>query len=322
MPRLNDKSKNIGRRFIVMALVGLLLLLAAMPGYHMFAGWRRYQQQRLDIITIRKGGKYPTRFEFQGPRKERYKIPTYRPFAEDLSKRVQRIRVHVSPEDKVRLEKLSHFKHVQELELTIESPFRLELPAELTELSNVTELTLVGNGFGDLSAVATLTKLKSLNLVAPKMPGIPDLTHLHSLKRVQLVADRLSPADWAHNLPPLERLVLLSNHLDDVTSLAHMQKLDLLTITGESHNLAPLTRMASLRQLTVHDASVNSEVVNRIPGLQKLAIRNADLVDPDMLSKSIELIRFSAEESKYGWRDACMERWPRSAMFLEQEPSL
>ena len=138
MSKPSHRSKNDGRRFIVMALVGLLLLVVAMPSYHMFGSWSRYQQQRQGIITIRKGRKHPTLFEFQGPRNERNKIPAWRPFAEDLAGRVKRIRIHLAPNNNVQFEKLSHFDHLQELELTIETPFRLELPAELAGLSNVT----------------------------------------------------------------------------------------------------------------------------------------------------------------------------------------
>ena len=238
MSKLSQKSKNFGPRFIVMALVGLLLLLVAMPGYHMFESWRRYQQQRQDIITIRKGRKHPTRFEFQGPRNERYKIPAWRPFAEELDARVKRIRVHLTPNDKVQFEKLSHFNHLEELELTIETPFRLELPAELTDLSSVTELTLAGDELGDLSRVTALTKLTSLTLVAPNMPEMPDLTGLNSLKRVELVADRLSPADWAHKLPPLESLLLLSNQVGDLTSIAEHTE----TRLAHNHRRKPRSR--------------------------------------------------------------------------------
>ena len=319
MSRPRQKSRNSWRRFLVMALAGLLLFFVAMPSYHMFDSWSRYQQQRRDIIAIRKGRKHPTLFEFQRARKERYKIPAWRPFGEELATRVKRIRVHLTPNDKLQFEKLSHFKHLQELEITIESPFRLELPTELADLSSVTELTLVGNELGDLSQVTELTKLKSLTLVAPRMPDMPDLTRLTSLARVKFVADRLRPADWAHKLPSLKTLLLLSNQVDDLSSITHMENLDLVTITGQNQDLAPLARIASLRQLTLHDVSVNSRVINRIPGLQKLALRNAELIDPDMLSNSIEWIRFSAEESKHGWRGVCIERWPRSAMFLGQD---
>ena len=254
-----------------LVLVGLLLIVVATAGYPLFVSWSRYQEQYRDIIAIRKGRGRPTVFEFRTTEKNDLKIPRWSPFSEQLAARVKRVNVRLTPKDTLPIQKLSKFKHLEELEVTLESrAARVELPAGLTDLTAITELTLVGDEIGDISRLSRLTNLRELTLVSAAMPEVPDLTDLPTLKRVELVADVLNPDDWANKLPPIERLFLLCNRLENIGAITRLQSLDLLVITGDGEEIAPLTKMSSLKQLTLHDRTVASTVVNQIPGIQRL----------------------------------------------------
>ncbi|MEO1618223.1 MAG: hypothetical protein AAFV88_20380 [Planctomycetota bacterium] len=312
-PKSSDARKT---PTVALVLVGLLLIAVAAAGYPLILSWSRYQEQFRDIIAIRKGRGRPTVFEFRTTEKNHLKIPEWSPFGEQLAPRVKRINVRLRPEDSLPIQKLSKFKHLDELEITVASKAaRLELPAGLTDLTATTELTLVGDKIGDLAGLSELTNLKELTLIAAAMPEVPDLTDLPSLERVELVADVLNPDDWAHNLPSLERLDLLCNRLENIGAITRLQSLDQLVVTGVGKDFAPLTQMSTLKRLTLHDATVTSTVANQISGIQRLILVNSELVGPESLSSTIKLIE---SPSNLGWRDFYIDRWPHTESFLNQ----
>lgn len=191
------------------------------------------------------------------------------------------------------LEDLEYFINLRELSLANQDFTDVSPIAQLTELVS---LDLEGNHVSNLSPLSNLANLETLNLEAMLDFGLTDispLSGLDSLKELNLSGNRnlvdLSPLASLSNLETLgleyvgQKALEGSGRYLDITSLSGLSNLRELILTGcEVNDLEPLSRMTTLETLYLNSCPVKElSPLSRLTGLKQLQL---DLLEGQNLS--------------------------------------
>ena len=140
------------------------------------------------------------------------------------------------------------------------------LPSELGNLTNLTELSLWGNGITDISSLSGLTNLTDLNLRETRVTDISSLSDLTNLTDLNLRETRVTDISSLSDLTNLTVLNLSETRVTDFSSLAgltNLKSLDLKEIRGsltsgaEQRSPLDLSSLAGLTSLTQLNLSLN-----------------------------------------------------------------
>lgn len=144
------------------------------------------------------------------------------------------------------LDALAQLIHLEELDAD-------DIPVEnITAIANLqlTHLTLNGALLPDLSALAAITTLRSLNIDGSFGPvhtspisDVAPLAALANLEELTLTDTLISDLSELGGLPRLRTLHLGNNQLTDLSSLTGLQLQELSVIDNEISSIAPLTGM-------------------------------------------------------------------------------
>lgn len=122
---------------------------------------------------------------------------------------------------------------------------------ELTkvDLEKGKELHVRGKKLTDVSALAGLTHLKTLNLGFNKLTDLSPLAGLKQLRELNLRSNQLTDVSPLAGLKQLEMLDLGFNQLTDVSSLAGLKQLKELDLGNNNLTDKQLKHLAGLKQL-------------------------------------------------------------------------
>ena len=172
------------------------------------------------------------------------------------------------------------------------------LPAELGNLTNLTDMNLAWNDIRDLSGLAGLSSLKSL-----------DLTEIRGSQT--LGAEERSPLDLSPlaGLTSLTQLNLSQNKISDLSPLASLTNLKSLNLVAvhirwdasdtSTLDLSPLASLTELADLDLHYNNVTdiSPLVGLI-NLTRLDIRSNHISDISPLAGLTKLVYLNGQQNK------------------------
>lgn len=173
---------------------------------------------------------------------------------------------------------------------------------ELAKMPFIETLTLQQGNYENLSAISTLSKLKSLvingvTLTTDELIGIASLPNLVNLSMVRC---NLSGISELANAIKLTHLDLSNNTIRDLEIISSLTELEYLNL---SHNaVTQLTALASatkLKELDISYNSVNSTVA--LSGCKSLEVLKLDfnaLINLEGLDKLSELQKLSATDNQ------------------------
>jgi hypothetical protein len=139
----------------------------------------------------------------------------------------------------------------------------------LTQLSNLTNLTLLNlsqTQVSDVSALANLTSLTTLYLGRTHVSDISALANLTSLTTLHLGGTQVSDVSALANLTNLTTLYLGGTHVSDISALANLTNLTRLDLWGTQ--VSDISALANLTHLTKLDLELTQ--VNNISALANL----------------------------------------------------
>lgn len=210
------------------------------------------------------------------------------------------------------LVKIAKFKQLKELSLL--SAFRLtkEGLKEVAKLENLEKLSITGFRLRDLSSIATLTKLKSLDLSSTYVDenALKKLQSLKNLKELKIencgMLKGLAPEVLA-DFTTLESLSVKNNqwfgdrHLTEIAKLKKLSHLDLWATTISDKSLKALQSFPALRSLKISGSQLTDLGMGHLASLKNLeilGIYRTKMTDKSMISigklvklKSLELRR-------------------------------
>jgi Leucine-rich repeat (LRR) protein len=141
----------------------------------------------------------------------------------------------------------------------------------------LTFLSLAGNKVNDISALAGLTNLRSLNLRDCQVSDIGVLSELTDLIELDLFHD-----------------IDKNNRIDDISALANLNNLMFLNLGGNQINdVSALARLVNLTNLALTDNQISD--INVLAGFTKLL--NLDLRSNPISTEQIENLREALPDS-------------------------
>jgi hypothetical protein len=189
------------------------------------------------------------------------------------------------------------------------------------DLSNITELTLVGNSrLADLSPIAQCTSLQKLNISETAVRSVRCLEPLKKLQSLRASSleweDEASLESSAVRHPPahidgldklisLEELILTDNAIENIEAITSMTELKVVSLSHctSLESIKPLISCKKLRRLDLGFSSFPPEELNLLEGLPLLAeldLQGHDY-DPSQLMPlqscpSLQVLRVDSED--------------------------
>lgn len=168
--------------------------------------------------------------------------------------------------------------YVSELEKL--TSLNLEL-SDITDLSgieyftNVEKLLLMKNEVtGDMSPLASLTKLTYLDLANNEVNDVSALASLTNLSQLFLSLNKISDISPLASLTNLTWLTLENNKISDISALASCTSLTNLTLTkNQVSDISPLLSLPNLKKVKLSGNPLSDESVNKvIPQLEEAGV--------------------------------------------------
>ena len=208
-----------------------------------------------------------------------------------------------SPGTPITADDMGTLTYLEERNANISNLTGLEFAINLSKLNlgpeNVAETWVNSNTVSDLSPLAELTKLITLNLDENLLSDISPLTKLTNLTWLNLDDNLLSDISPLTKLTNLTWLALDRNLISDISPLAGLTKLRDLWLDGNSIlNLSPLVGLTNLGTLTLEDNAISD--ISPLAGLTKLKnlrLRLNSIRDLLPLAKLTNLRTLNLEEN-------------------------
>ncbi len=144
----------------------------------------------------------------------------------------------------------------------------------LAQLTQLTTLNLSDNNISDLTPLAQLTQLTRLYLSNNNISDLTPLAQLTQLTRLYLSNNNISDLTPLAQLTQLTRLYLSNNNISDLTPLAQLTQLTKLNLSN--NNISDLTPLAQLTLLTELDLA-NNNISDLTPLAQFTLLTRLDL---------------------------------------------
>lgn len=131
------------------------------------------------------------------------------------------------------------------------------LPAEIANLTHLTELNLTGNQLKKVDNIQYLINLETLNLSRNRIQEINFIKYLKKLKIVFLSRNRISDISPIKDLPQLEQLFLGHNQVLDINHIRHLQELRLIDLESNGiDDIKPLYSLENLRFILLSENKI------------------------------------------------------------------
>lgn len=173
------------------------------------------------------------------------------------------------------------------LKSDVENVFRLALPHEITDISDLKYLThLEYLDAGDtsihtLAPLASLTNLRVLYLQRNSIIDVRPLKNLTKLQVLSLNGNRLDDIDTVADLTELKELYLSENKIRDIRALKNLKRLQLLYLQRNFvSDVSALQGLTELRELSLNGNRItNITPLNTLTLLEKLYMRENKIRD-------------------------------------------
>ena len=202
-----------------------------------------------------------------------------------------RVRVNdewVNSNDISNLSPLSNLTNLTYLSLTSNSISDI---SELSNLTNLTTLALGDNSISDISALSNLTNLTGLYLWENSISSISALSNLTNLTYLSLRGNSISSISALSNLTNLERLWLYNNSILDISVLSNLTNLTYLGLSRNSIlDISALSNLTNLDRLTLWDNNISSiSALSNLTNLTVLSLSGNSISDISALSNLTNL---------------------------------
>ena len=166
----------------------------------------------------------------------------------------------------------------------------------LASLTNLKSLDLARTGVSDVSALAHLKNLDTLYLGDNQVSDISALASLTNLKSLDLAWTGVSDVSALAHLKNLKRLSLKSTDVSDISPLSALTQLRWLDIqyTYDVLDISPLSALTQLEELSLATAASDISPLSALTWLEELDLDGAfDVSDISPLSALTQLNRLS-----------------------------
>ena len=159
----------------------------------------------------------------------------------------------------------------------------------LANLTNLQTLDLSGNGISDISALKSLTNLQTLNLSSNNISDISALGNLTNLQTLNLSGNKIiSDISALKSLTNLQTLDLSGNNISDISALESLTNLQTLNLSGNNISdisaLESLTNLKTLKTLHLSSNKISDiSALANLTNLQTLYLSNNNIRDVSLL---------------------------------------
>ncbi|MGC5324822.1 leucine-rich repeat domain-containing protein [Brevibacillus sp. SYSU BS000544] len=162
------------------------------------------------------------------------------------------------------LEGLSALINLEKLEMDLA---RISDMSPIAKLTNLTSLNLINNNnIEDVTAVKNLKKLEYLNLGANKVTDITPVSYVTNLKKLDIYYNQITDISSLSKLKELDRLLANSNKITNISSLKQLTELKYLDL--RENKIKDITAIKELSNLQSADFSSNQ--LSKLPSMSKL----------------------------------------------------
>jgi len=145
---------------------------------------------------------------------------------------------------------------------------KFSLVSDVSPLANLTKLEtldLYNTQLSDLSQLVKLTNLKKLTLYNTQFSDLSPLAKLTNLESLGLNNAQVSDVSPLANLTKLEGLDLSGTGVSDVSPLAKLTELDWLMLSNtQVSDVSPLANLTKLEHLYLHHTQVSEEAIEQL----------------------------------------------------------
>ena len=159
---------------------------------------------------------------------------------------------------------LSAEDSAQRIEAAIRERIR-KPDGELTfaNYERITHLSLAGMGLTDITPLAKLTKIKSLNLNYNEISDLSPLAGLVELEKLHLGSNQISDLSPLKNLKKLKFVPLYRNQISDLCPIANWHQAEYLALyCNPISGLRPLHGLSNLRKVKLQGNPVSPEALD------------------------------------------------------------
>ena len=159
---------------------------------------------------------------------------------------------------------LSAEESAQRIEAAIRERIR-KPEGELTtaDFERVTHLSLAGMGLTDITPLARLTKIKSLNLDYNEISDVKPLEGLVELEKLHLGSNQVEDLSPLENLTKLKFVPLFRNQIFDLSPIANWSRVEQLALyCNPISDLRPLHGLTNLRKVKLQGNPVSTEALD------------------------------------------------------------
>jgi Leucine-rich repeat (LRR) protein len=122
----------------------------------------------------------------------------------------------------------------------------------LAKLTHLESLNLLGNDISDVVPLSKLTKLKILVLVSNDVSDLSPLALLTNLTTLEVSSNEVSDLSPLRGLKRLRTLGAMNNQIQDMSAVGDLTNLEQLTLTGNQiTDWSPLLRLSNLKVVMI-----------------------------------------------------------------------
>ena len=168
------------------------------------------------------------------------------------------------------------------------------LIADISPLANLVglkTLDLRNNSIADISVLSAMTELQALNLAGNLIADISPLANLVGLKTLDLRNNSIADISVLSAMTELQALNLAGNLIADISPLANLVGLKTLDLRNNSiADISVLSAMTELQALNLYGNLIDDiSPLADLVGLKTLELRNNSIADISVLSAMTEL---------------------------------
>ncbi|EAD6384514.1 class 1 internalin InlE, partial [Listeria monocytogenes] len=151
----------------------------------------------------------------------------------------------------------------------------------LKNLTKITELRLSGNPLKDVSALAGLKNLKTMDLIYTDITDVTPLAGLSNLQVLNLDINQITDITPLAGLSNLQFLSFGSTQVSDLTPLANLSKLTTLNaMNSKVSDVSPLTGLSNLTEVYLEENQISDvSPLAKLPNLSIVTLTNQTITN-------------------------------------------
>lgn len=168
---------------------------------------------------------------------------------------------------------------------------RIKTIEGLEYCTNITGLMLQAGDVSDLTPLAGLTGLETLDLSMNQISDLSPLKDMIMLKDLNLNFNSISNLETISNFKNLESLQIVVNSVSDLTPLAGLINLKTLFLDhNEVNDLTPLANLINLKSLSFGNTEIRDlSILKNLNSLESLSVSDNNISDISVLKEKTKL---------------------------------